>query len=111
MYTTTEDQVGTAIDAVIDSATVLAVARAKEMALEDERPLIKAEAVQRLLDSGVATSATAAEKVVEKDDLYMAHRQAQRRIVQEVQIAWGQYEAAKLRALAIATSRPRLVLL
>jgi hypothetical protein len=46
--------------------------------LEDQRPLVKADAIRRLMETGKATSATAAEKVVELDADYMDHRAKQR---------------------------------
>ena len=50
-------------------------------------------------------SATAAEKIVEEDESYMAHRRAQYDAVRGTQQAWGAYEAARLTAqLAVNTA-------
>jgi len=66
--------------------------------LEDERALIKPQAIKRLIESGAATSATAAEKIVEADPIYAAHRLRQRDAEIEKWGALGGYEVAKLAA-------------
>lgn len=71
-------------------------------ALEDQRALIKADAIKRLMEAGVATSASAAEKIVERDELYMAHRGEQRGAEIERWRSLGQYEAAKARLRAVS---------
>lgn len=83
---------------ITESADALADATAYEMRLEEQRPLVKAEAIQRLMQHGAATSATAAEKIVEKDPEYAAHRELQVQAVVARIRAWGQYEAAKAAA-------------
>lgn len=70
-----------------------------EAQLEDDRARVKGEAIQRLMQSGAASSVTAAEKIVETDEGYAAHRAMQRDAVRERIIAWARYEAVKLRAL------------
>lgn len=67
--------------------------------LEDERALIKADAIRRLVESGVATSPSAAERVVERDDEYMAHRAKQRDAEYQKWHAVASFEACKLTAL------------
>lgn len=65
------------VQSIITAGDRLAEATRDEMELEEQRPLIKADAINRLMQHGVATSATAAEKVVEKDPEYAAHRALQ----------------------------------
>ncbi len=86
------------IDAILDAGRRLAEATATVQELEDARPLIKRDAIHRLQQSGVASSATAAEKVVESDPAYFAHRQDQSKAERERLMAWASYEAAKLSA-------------
>jgi hypothetical protein len=88
--------VDVAIQRVRSAARQLGDARAAEQALEDERPLVKAAAVRRLIEAGRAASPTAAEKVVEEDGAYAEHRRRQRDAVIATQVAWGEWEAAKL---------------
>lgn len=83
------------VQAIIQSADALAIAVEREMRLEEQRPLLKADAIQRLMQHGAATSATAAEKIVEKDPEYAAHRELQVQAVVAVIRARGDYEAAK----------------
>lgn len=86
------------ISAVQHAATNLGDARTHEMRLEDARPIVKMEAVKRIMErDGIA--ATPAEKIVETDALYTAHRERQYTAVRETQSAWGAFEAAKLTAL------------
>lgn len=66
--------------------------------LEDERALIKPQAIRRLMDSGAASSATAAYKIVEADPEYAAHRRTQRDAEIEKWAAAASYESAKLTA-------------
>jgi hypothetical protein len=70
--------------------------------LEDERALVKRDAIKRLMESGVATSASAAERVVESDEAYAAHRAKQREAVMDTQVRWAQWEAARCRAWALS---------
>jgi len=92
------DRVAVAIDEVEERAAALGEALADEARLEDERALVKAAAITRLLEAKAATSATAAEKIVEQDSFYATHRQHQRAQIIERMTKWGAYEAAKLRA-------------
>lgn len=66
--------------------------------MEDSRALAKRDAIQRLLESGAYTSATAAEKYVEQDAEYMAYRQMQRNAEVTKHGAMAYYEAAIIRA-------------
>lgn len=79
------------------AAERLAIACRAEMELEDERPIIKADAVRRIMTRD-AIAATPAEKIVETDAEYASHRRRQYDAVVEKQRAYGQYEAAKRRA-------------
>lgn len=91
-----------AVQAIINAGDRLAEARANEMALEDERPLVKDEAIKRLMQHGAATSATAAEKIVEKDAEYAAHRAKQVEAVREAIKARAYYDASVARARLMA---------
>jgi hypothetical protein len=86
-----------AIAAIEAAAERLGAACRDEMELEDERPIVKAAAVRRIMErDGIA--ATPAEKIVETDGEYAAHRRRQYAAVVEKQRAFGEYEAAKRRA-------------
>lgn len=92
-----------AIEAIEAAAERLANAVRMEMELEDQRPIVKSAAIQRLLqatnpETGKPHSASSAEKVVEADSQYDWHRQRQRMAVVETITARGAYEAAKRRA-------------
>ena len=92
----------TQIAAIDDAAERVALACKVEMELEDQRPIIKADAVRRIMArDGIA--ATPAEKIVETDGEYAAHRNRQTMAVVEKQRAFGAYEAAKLRARLAVT--------
>ena len=80
------------------AAERLAQAVANEMRLADQRALIKDAAIVRIVESGQERSATAAEKVVEKDEQYMEHRRAQYESVKERIRAQGGYDAAVIGA-------------
>lgn len=86
----------------------LAVALKRVQELEDERPLVKSAAVRRLMgtenaETGKGHSASSAEKIVESDGEYAAHRKRQWEAEVEKQQAYAEYEAAKLTArLAVA---------
>ena len=86
--------VGDALLAIGQAAERLAQAVAKEMRLADERALVKDAAIVRIIESGQERSATAAERVVEKDEQYMEHRRAQYEAVKERIRAQGEYDAA-----------------
>lgn len=92
----------TYIDLVTESLNQAAqrcgVAHARVQELEDERALIKPQAIKRLIESGAATSVTAAERIVETDAEYAAHRIKQREAEVERWAALGEFEAAKFRA-------------
>lgn len=80
-----------------------ALAVADEMALEDQRPIVKQAAVLRLIGTpnpatGKPHSASSAEAVVESDEEYVTHRVQQRQAVYAKIVAAAQYEAAKARA-------------
>ena len=83
------ERVGMAVDAVLD--------------LEERRPLVKSQAIRRLMgtenpETQKAHSASSAEKVVELDADYAAHREQQRAAEVEKIRAWAALDAAKLRA-------------
>lgn len=91
------ESAGEAVNDIERAAERLAIAVRAEMELEDERPIVKAEAVKRIMArDGIA--ATPAEKIVETDDVYAAHRRKQYAAVVEKQQAYGAFEAAKRRA-------------
>ncbi|AHG92099.1 hypothetical protein J421_4632 (plasmid) [Gemmatirosa kalamazoonensis] len=91
-----------AIAQLHDAARRLGEARAHEMALEDRRALVKRDAILRLLESSAATSATAAEKIVEQDADYARHRGDQRAAVIATLERWAEWEAARCRAWTLA---------
>lgn len=66
--------------------------------LEDARAIVKGEAIRRLVESGAYTSVTSAEKYVEADSIYMAHRLAQRDAEIEKHRAMAGYQASLLAA-------------
>lgn len=93
----------TAIDEVEAAAERLATAQTVEATLEDQRPLVKQQAIRRIIGTENPLtqkphSASSAEAVVEQDEQYMQHRRAQRDATVATQTAWGAYEASKLRA-------------
>lgn len=92
-----------AIKAVRTAAQNLGEAKAHEQLLEDGRSLEKSAAIRRLMgtenpETGKPHSASSAEKVVEQDEQYKKYRQIQANAVISSQIAWGDYEVAKLNA-------------
>lgn len=72
-------------------------AHARVMQLEDERQSLRADVIKRLVETGAATSATAAEKRLEQDDEYMRHRRAQYDAEIERHRAMGAVEVARLK--------------
>lgn len=100
-----EQNARASIAAIETAATWVADALNMVAQLEDERALIKPEAIRRIMESrGLA--ATPAEKIVESDPEYAAHRAKQRDAEVIKWSAVAQYEAAKLRAkldVALAT--------
>lgn len=91
------DRIEQSIDALERAADRLGAAMRAEMELEDERSVIKPQATKRIMARDTV-AATPAEKLVETDEGYAAHRRKQADAVVEVQRARGAYEAAKLRA-------------
>jgi len=87
-----------AIDELKDAAEACAQAFDLITELEDARALIKPAAIKRLIESGAATSATAAEKIVEQDLEYAAHRLKQREAEIVKWRSLGVWEACKLSA-------------
>lgn len=91
-----------AINTVEQTAEQLANALDTEMALADQRALVKMAAIKRIMErDGIA--ATPAEKIVESDDEFMAHRAKERESVVLRQKAEGTYAAAKFNAHAAVT--------
>jgi hypothetical protein len=86
------------IRAVEQYASDLADATSLETKLADTRTFIKDAGIGRLIASKRFSSVTAAEKGIEFDDDFMAHREAERIAVADRIMAEGRYEAAKLRA-------------
>ncbi len=86
-----------AVGAIERAAVRLALATRNEMMLEDQRPIVKADAVKRIMQrDGIA--ATPAEKIVETDEQFAAHRREQYEAVVETIKARGAFESAKRRA-------------
>lgn len=97
-----------AITMVVELAAVYAVARRTEAELEDERPIVKLEAIKRIMQSdnplnGKPHSASSAETQVETDEAYAAHRKAQREATLATIMAKAQYESAKFTAQLAVT--------
>jgi hypothetical protein len=97
-----------AIVAIETAAARLAVAVRAEMELEDFRPIVKSQAIRRLMatenpETGKPHSASSAEKIVETDAEYSAHRRDQYAAVVETIRARGEFEASRRKAdLAVA---------
>jgi putative heme iron utilization protein len=72
-------------------------AHVRVMQLEDQRQSLKAEVIRRLVDTKVATSASAAERIVEQDAEYQRHRASQFEAEVERWRALGQVEVVRLR--------------
>lgn len=106
----------TAIEAIEQAAERLAIATRTEMELEDQRPLMKTLAIRRLMgmenpETQKPHSASSAEKLVEADPEYSAHRARQAAAVVETIKARGAYEAQRRRAdLAVAMSEVSIAL-
>lgn len=96
----TKEAQDAAIAAVGIAGEKYAAATQHEMALEDQRPLVKSEAIARIMalpdpqKDGKLYSATAAEKLVETDAVYMLHRQDQGQAVADTIRARAAYHAA-----------------
>jgi hypothetical protein len=81
---------------------------ARELELENDRPILKRQAILRLMgqenaltstaDKPKLHSASSAEAIVEADPEYMAHLGAQRTVVFEKNMAYTRLTSARLRA-------------
>ena len=79
----------------------------RELELENDRPILKRQAIMRLMgsenplttsaDKPKLRSASSAEAIVESDPEYMAHLGAQRTVVFEKNMAYTRMTAARLR--------------
>ncbi len=85
-----------AIGAMTTAAGHYADARALEQSLEDRRPIVKHEAIGRLM-AARGLSATAAEKIVELDETYAELRVQQGAAVVSTILARAEYEASRAR--------------
>lgn len=72
-------------------------AHVRVMQLEDLRQSLKADVIRRLVDTKVATSASAAERIVEQDAEYQQHRAAQFEAEVERWRSLGAVEVARLK--------------
>ena len=90
--------VGDCLLAIAAAGERLADATAAEMALEDQRALLKDAAIVHLVDTAQEKSATAAEKVVMKYEPYATHRQLQYDAVKARIRARAEYDTAVLNA-------------
>lgn len=97
MSATLEFEAIAAIDFVEVAAERVAEATAAEMAIDDERPLVKADAIRRIMVRD-NIAATPAEKIVETDAEFLGLRARQKAVVVEKIRAEGVLAAAKLRA-------------
>ena len=93
--------------AIVTAGDRLAEAVEREMALTDEWPLVKLDAIDRLMKtstqlSGKPHSLTSAESVVETDAAAMAHKVAIRTATRDKIKAKAYYEACRVRALVAA---------
>jgi hypothetical protein len=79
------------------AGVMLGEAMVLEMQLADERPLVKREAVTRVM-AAHNMAATPAEKLVELDEIFMAHRRKEYAAVLDVQRARAAFHAADHRA-------------
>ena len=94
------------INAITHYASLYATAKVHETALEDARALVKDDAIGRIMvRENIAI--TRAEKVVERDEQYMKHRQLQHDATKATIMARARYESAKLNAqLAVDNALP-----
>lgn len=88
-------------------AEARADAKNHESELEDNRALVKKEAIQRIVERD-KIAATPAEKIVETDEGYAAHRAAQRAAVIAVFQTEAAYKAAVLNATRAAAITPEM---
>jgi hypothetical protein len=99
---------------IIGAGERLALAVRTVQELEDTRPLVKSDAIRRLMgmtnpETGKPHSASSAEKIVESDGEYLAHRRQQANAEVEKHRAFARYEASKLQArLAVAAAEGAL---
>lgn len=96
--TTLIDQARRSIELLHNAAYECAQAHNHVAELEDERALIKPEAIKRIMEQGLAGSNSAAEKIVEQDPFYAEHRVKQRQAENLRWASLGCWEAAKLTA-------------
>ena len=96
--TTYGTPVGDCLLEITVAAKKLADATILEMQLEDERALVKDAGIVRLIETGRERSVTAAEKYIEKDEQYMAHRAKQYDAVRGRIMARAAYDSAVLGA-------------
>jgi hypothetical protein len=99
-FTSEEAAQARAVARLALAADELGKAQAYEQQLEDERPLIKEQAILRLMtvtdpatagtDKPKPYSATTAEAFVEHDELYTFHRKRQREAIVARQRAWAE---------------------
>lgn len=85
------------VQSIINAGDRLAEATEVEMALEDRRPIVKADAIKRLM-AAAGLSATAAEKLVEQDDKYADLLRQKRAATVERITARAYYDATVARA-------------
>jgi hypothetical protein len=91
-------EIAVALSALEIAGDVCGTIHARCMQLEDERQALKPRVIQRLVEEKKATSASAAEKLVEQDAQYIAHRRLQYGAEIERWDAIGKLKAAELRA-------------
>lgn len=102
------DAYESAVRMLMKDAHKLGTTRAHEMALEDERALVKHAATLRIMQTeneltGKPHSASSAVAVVESDGGYALHRAKQREAVIDTQLAYANWEAAKMRARLVGS--------
>lgn len=107
------DRANRAVVDVLTAARQLGEAVSTLQRLEDERPIQKSAAIRRLMqqenpETNKPHSASSAEKVVESDAEYLAHRTRQAEAEVAKHEAFGRYEAAKLTARLEAETCIRL---
>ena len=90
------------VQSIVTASERWADARAREDRLENERPNIKDAAIRRLMESGAASSVTAAEKIVTKDAEYANYLEEQVVAVSARIKAYGYFVATDRRAALAA---------
>lgn len=86
----------------------LGMALAHERRLDDQRGLVKALAIIRIMESD-KIAATPAEKIVEKDSGYMEHRERQHTAVIDRMTADAEYQAAKAALTQASLITPSMI--